>query len=345
MRAMGLTGIRQMKMMEVDDPVLSSARDIRIKISRVGVCGSDVHYYTTGRIGSQVVSYPFIVGHECAGIVTEVGAEVSRFKVGDRVAIDPAMPCGQCDQCLGDRPHTCRKLRFLGCPGQAEGSLSEFIVMPEGSCFPLAEHLTLDEGVLSEPVAIGVYACELAGALDGARIGILGAGPIGLSVLLPALHEGADAVYMTDKIDARLQMAKELGASWTGNPDSEDVVQGIDAAEPYLLDYVFECCGQQEAVDQAIEMLKPGGKLLMIGIPETDRISFEIDKMRRKEICFQNVRRQNECTGKTLDLMETGAIHALPMVTHHFDFEDTKAAFDLVTAYGDGVMKAMIHFN
>lgn len=345
MRAMALTGIRAMEMREAPDPEIKSPTDVLIRILRVGVCGSDVHYYTTGRIGSQVVEYPFAVGHECAGLVEAVGNGVTQVKPGDRVAIEPAMPCFECDQCRAGRPHTCRKLRFLGCPGQAEGSLSEYIVMPEYCCFKLKDATTLEQGVLSEPLAIGVYACQLAGDLQGKRIGILGSGPIGLSVLMPARSAGVDKVYMTDKIDARLDLAKQAGADWTGNVDQINAVQAIEAAEPLLLDYVFECCGQQEAVDQAVHLLRPGGKLVMIGIPEVDRISFQIDLMRRKEICFQNVRRQNECTGKTIDQIEDGTLPAASMVTHHFPFERTKEAFDLVAGYEDGVMKAMITFD
>jgi L-iditol 2-dehydrogenase len=345
MRAMVLTGIRAMEMREVPDPTIEAPTDVLIKISRVGVCGSDVHYYTTGRIGVQVVQYPFAVGHECAGVVEAVGSEVTHVKPGDRVAIEPAMPCFECDQCKGGRAHTCRKLKFLGCPGQAEGSLSEYIVMPEHCCFPLKDETTLEEGVLSEPLAIGVYACKLAGDLKGKRIGILGSGPIGLSVLMPAKAQGVGKVYMTDKIDARLAMAKANGAEWIGNVDQIDAVKAIAEVEPLLLDIVFECCGQQEAVDQAIHMLAPGGKLVMIGIPEVDRISFQIDLMRRKEICFQNVRRQNECTGTTIDQIEDGTLPATAMVTHHFPFERTKEAFDMVAGYQDGVMKAMITFD
>src|SRR5512137_1373554 len=111
--------------------------DVKIRMLVLGICGSDIHYYTTGKIGSQVVQYPFTVGHECAGIVVETGSKVTRVQKGDIIAIEPAMWCGSCDQCLAGRHHTCRKLRFLGCPGQAEGSLSEFIVMPETSCFQL----------------------------------------------------------------------------------------------------------------------------------------------------------------------------------------------------------------
>lgn len=345
MRAMVLTGIRAMEMREVPDPRIEAPNDVLIRIARVGVCGSDVHYYTTGRIGAQVVRYPFAVGHECAGVVEAVGPEVTHVRVGDRVAIEPAMPCFECDQCKAGRAHTCRKLRFLGCPGQAEGSLSEYIVMPEHCCFKLKDETTLEEGVLSEPLAIGVYACQLAGDLQGKRIGILGSGPIGLSVLMPARAQGVGKVYMTDKIDARLELAKQTGADWTGNVDRIDAVKAIEEAEPLLLDYVFECCGQQDAVDQAVRMLRPGGKLVMIGIPEVDRISFQIDLMRRKEICFQNVRRQNECTGRTIDLIEDRTLPAATMVTHHFPFERTKEAFDLVAAYQDGVMKAMITFD
>ena len=345
MRAMVLTGIRAMEMRDVPDPQIQAPNDVLIRIRRVGVCGSDVHYYTTGRIGVQVVEYPFAVGHECAGTVEAVGPEVKDVKVGDRVAIEPAMPCFECDQCKTGRTHTCRKLRFLGCPGQAEGSLSEYIVMPDHCCFKLKDETTLEEGVLSEPLAIGVYACQLAGELKGKRIGILGSGPIGLSVLMPARAQGVGKVYMTDKIDARLALVKEAGADWTGNVDQIDATAAIAEAEPLLLDYVFECCGQQEAVDQAIHMLRPGGKLVMIGIPEVDRISFQIDLMRRKEICFQNVRRQNECTGKTIDQIEDRTLPAAAMVTHHFPFEQTKEAFDLVAGYQDGVMKAMITFE
>jgi len=149
MKAFKLTGIRQMEMMEVSDPQIVNADDVLIRMKTVGVCGSDVHYYETGRIGSQVVQYPFTVGHEGSGIVEAVGATVKTVKPGDRIAIEPAMPCGICDQCLVGRPHTCRKLRFLGCPKQAEGCLSEYIVMPEKSCFKISARTTFDEAALS----------------------------------------------------------------------------------------------------------------------------------------------------------------------------------------------------
>ena len=344
MKSMKLTGIGMMEMMEVPVPAILKDHDVLIRMKRLGVCGSDIHYYTTGRIGSQRVEYPFAVGHEGAGQVESVGRGVTRVKPGDRIAIDPAMPCRECDQCLAGRPHTCRKLRFLGCPGQAEGSLSEYIVMPETSCFRIPDTMSFDEAAISEPLAIGLYAVKRSITMEGAAVGILGFGPIGMSVLLPAKSLGAERVYVTDKIPERLEIATRNGADLTGNPDREDVVDKITRSEPGLLDVVFECCGKQEALDQAFMLLKPGGKLIIIGIPEFDRWSFPVDMARHKEVTIQHVRRQNGAVQPALDMMEKGIISVGDMPTHRFPFHRTKEAFDLVAGYRDGVMKAMIEF-
>ena len=340
-----LTGIRQMEMKEVSTPALLNDRDVRIKMKTLGVCGSDIHYYVSGKIGSQVVSYPYTVGHEGAGEVEAIGKGVTMVKPGDRIAIEPAMPCWECDQCREGRPHTCRNLRFLGCPGQAEGSLSEYIVMPETSCFKIPDHMSYDEAAISEPLAIGLYAVKQSIPMKGAKVGILGFGPIGMSVMLPALALGASEVYVSDKIDERLKIAQENGAALTTNPEREDVVEKIGGKVPELLDVVFECCGQQDAIDTAVDLLKPGGKLMVIGIPEFDRWSFPVDKSRHKELCIQNVRRQNEAVQPALDMMAEGEISVSAMTTHRFSFEKSKEAFDLVAEYGDGVMKAMIDFE
>jgi len=345
MKAMVLTGIRQMEMREVPDPKIVNDTDVLIKLARVGVCGSDIHYYTTGKIGSQVVQYPFPVGHEAAGIVLEVGKAVTAVKPGDEIAVEPAMPCFECDQCRAGRHHTCRKMRFLGCPGQADGCLSELIVMPETSCFPLNGGLVLDDGALSEPLAIGVYAVKQSIPMAGAKVGILGFGPIGMSVMLPAIALGAETIYVTDKVDERLAIAKKNGAVYVGNPDKEDVAAEISKREPLLLDVVFECCGKQEAMENAIDILKPGGKLMLIGIPEFDNWQFSADKGRRKEITITNVRRQNHALLPTLEMMRTKKIDGSLMLTHRFPFSKTKEAFDMVEAYEDGVMKAMIDFD
>ncbi len=342
MKAMVLTDLNAMEMADVEDVHVSSDSDVLLQVGPVGICGSDVHYYESGRIGSKVVQYPYRVGHEFAGTVLEVGKAVTRMKPGDRVAVDPAMPCYTCDQCKIGREHTCRNLRFLGCPGQAEGCLSEYIVMPEASCFPVGPDTSLEHAAIAEPLSIGVYAVVLAGSMKGARVGILGCGPIGLCVMLAAIAEGAESVYVTDKIDERLVQASKSGAAWVGNPDKVDAVREIADCEPQLLDYVFECCGQQDAIDQALQLCKPGGKLLIVGIPREDRFSFHVDSMRHKEICVQNVRRQNQCMQPALDLIESGRMPVDFMITHHYAFEASKEGFDLVASYQDGVIKVMI---
>ncbi len=345
MKALVLTGLSQLEIIEKPVPEIKKPDDVLVQMKSVGVCGSDIHYYKEGKIGSQIVQYPFTIGHEGAGVVVEVGEAVKSIKPGDRIAIEPAMPCFDCEQCNQGRFNTCLNLKFLGCPGQADGCFSEYIVMPAASCFRLDDNITLDEGALSEPLAIGLYAVKLSNiSMKDAKIGILGSGPIGLSVLLPALAEGAENIYMTDKLDERLALASKMGAGWTGNPDKTDVVNEIKKQEPFLLDVVFECCGQQEAIDQAIQLLKPGGKLMIIGIPSFSRWSFDVDDLRRKEISVQNVRRQNESLHETLDMISSKKINPNPMQTHTFSFDQVEKAFELVAGYKDGVIKAMVNF-
>lgn len=342
MKAVVLTGIRKMALIETPIPKLRNSRDVLLKVAVVGVCGSDVHYYTTGRIGSQIVKYPYRVGHECSAVVEKTGRNVSRVKPGDRVAVEPAASCGKCDQCLATRRHTCRNLSFLGTPGQGDGCLCEYIVMPEECCFPIKKKTSLEQAALVEPLSIGVYSAKLALPLKNTRIAILGCGPIGLCTLRSCLKQGAKKIYATDKIGSRLAAARHAGALWTGNPDKQDVVSAILRQEPKQLDTVIECCGQQSAVNQAIELLKPGGKLVLVGIPREDSISFPIDVMRRKEICVQNVRRQNECIQPAIDFIESGKAGLDFMITHRYDLNHVKEAFDLVDKYRDGVIKAMI---
>jgi len=342
MKAAVLTGIRTIEVQEVPEPTLKKDSDVLLRVTSVGICGSDLQYYSTGKIGGDVVRFPFIIGHECVAEVEEVGSGVENLKPGDRVVVDPAVTCGTCDQCLGNRPNTCRNLRFLGCPGQLEGSLAEFIVMPESNCYPLKTGSGTKLSILAEPLSIGIYSLRLLGNSPISSVAILGAGPIGLSVGFAARDKGIDKIYMTDKIDDRLDASRNAGAIWTGNPDRADIVAEIIGIEPSGLDVVFECCGDQEALDQAVDLLKPGGKLMIVGISETDRVTFDAHRLRRKEIAIQNVRRQNGCIPAAIDLISRRMSDLDFMVTHTFRLEDTGKAFDLVENYRDGVIKAVI---
>lgn len=324
-----------MELREVPDPQPPGPGQVLIRVGAVGVCGSDVHYYTTGRIGDQVVQFPFAVGHEGAGVVEAVGDGVLRVTPGQRIAFDPNMPCFDCDQCRKGRHHTCRNTRFLGCPGQVEGCLGELLVMPQESCYPIPDSMSLEEGSLSEPLSIGVYAVKLVGApVLGKAVAVQGCGPIGLCTTLALLDAGAH-VMATDPIPERRKAIRELGA-WSGHP-TEALPE-----EPSL---VFECCGQQEALDQAVRWLTPGGKLMIVGIPEVDHVHFDAHLCRRKEIAVQNVRRQVDCVQPALDAIATGRMPVSKLVTHRYSLEESPQAFELVSRYQDGVIKAMIHVS
>jgi L-iditol 2-dehydrogenase len=345
MNSMVLTGIRKFEFREKPKPNIKKPSDVLLKIRNVGICGSDIHYYSSGRIGDQIIKFPFTIGHEASAIVESVGSRVTRVKPNDRVAIEPALSCGKCDQCKNGRRHTCRDLKFLGCPGELEGCLSEYIVMPQENCYKIGSSMSFIKGALVEPLSIGVYSASFLEKAKGKTIGILGSGPIGLSVLLASRLKGVKKVFMTDKIEDRLITARRAGADWIGNPDLIDIVEKIKNLEPNQLDAVFECAGDEEALDQAVDLLKPGGKLIIVGIPEQNEISFNINKIRRKEISIQNVRRQNNCLQKAIDLISNGKINVDFMATHNFKLKDAPLAFEIVEGYRDAVIKAMINFD
>lgn len=342
MKAALLTGLRRFEIADVPAPAIVRDTDVLIRIRTVGVCGSDIHYYKEGRIGSQIVGYPFTVGHESAGIVEGIGRGVTRVRPGQRIAIDPAVSCGTCDQCVAGREHTCRNLLFLGCPGQLEGCLAEYLVMPEQSCYSIPDHMTFDEAALSEPLAIGVYAVGRSGIGPGAGVVILGSGPIGMSVLHVVRTQRCGKVFITDRIDERLRQAAVCDPDWSGNPDRDDVVAELHRRAPLGLDAVFECSGDPAAILQGVQLLKPGGTLVIVGIPGVDAVALPVHELRRKEITIVNVRRQVHCTQKALDLLASGAVAMDALATHSFTLDRTQDAFDLVSGYKDGVMKAMI---
>ena len=342
MKAALLTGIRRIEVREIPDPGPLKEKEILIRIGAVGVCGSDIHYYQEGRIGDQVVRFPFVVGHECAGTVERIGPSVRRLKPGDRVAVDPAVVCGVCDQCLARRPNTCRHLLYLGTPGQLSGALAERIVIPEANGFFLPSSLTMEEGALIEPLAISIHALKLTGQPLPGAAAVLGAGPIGLCVLLSLRQAGVRAVYVTDKINHRIEVARNAGAYWVGNPEKADIIDRMKSLVPGGFDAVYECSGDPAAFSQAVELLRPGGRLIIIGIPAHDRISLDIHSLRRKEISLHNVRRQRHCIPEAIELIREKRVGVSFMATHRFPLEEARSAFELAAGYRDGVVRALI---
>lgn len=342
MKAALLTGVRALEVREVPRPQIARADDVLVRSRAVGICGSDLHYYLSDSVGTDRVSYPFIPGHECAGVVEAVGGAVRRVKPGDAVVVEPAVSCGDCDQCLAGRPHTCRKLLFLGHYGELTGGMAEFALAPERNCVPLTPGMSAVRGALAEPLSIAVYAAGLAGEVRGRSAAVLGAGPIGLCAVMALKAEGAGLLYATDKVEARVAAAERAGADWAGNPDREEIVGAILSREKTGLDLVFECCGDQEALDQAVLLLKPGGTLVVVGIPLEPRVSFDSGRLRRKEIRVQSVRRQNKCLEKAVEMVREGRLEVDFLATHFFKLEEAREAYETAAARRDGVLKAIV---
>lgn len=343
MKSINLTGLHSLELLDAEKPVIINPDDVLIKIKSVGVCGSDIHYYTLGKIGDQIISYPFRIGHECSGVVESIGTEVNNVQPGNRIAIDPLVSCGKCSQCLSGRFHTCLNQKFLGCPGQLEGALAEFLVLPEKCCYQILSSLSYQQTVLAEPLSIALHALSFISEKEKS-ITILGTGPIGLSVLAASKFYGMKNIYTSDLLNYRNEIALKNGSLYSSNPKKQNIVNEILKFEPEGVDVVFDCCGKQEAIDQAIEILKPGGKLILVGIPEVDQIKFNPHLLRRKEIQIRNVRRQNEKVEEALQMLSAPDFNIDFMITHNFSFTQTKEAFDLVENYSDGVLKAMINF-
>jgi L-iditol 2-dehydrogenase len=339
----------------VEVPSINSAEEVRLRVAHVGICGSDLHYFRHGAIGDQVIKYPFTLGHEGIAVVQEVGTEVRGLKPGDKVVINPAVSCGRCDQCLEGRPHTCRHLQFLGCPGQLEGCLQEYIVMPAKNCFAVSDDL-FPLAVLVEPLAIALYGAHMAGSVKGKRVAVFGCGTIGLGLIRYCFLEGSTIIAATDKVPARLEAARRFGAHWVGNPDQEDIVAKLNSLsalnssfnlaknilEPGQFDLAFDCCGDPKALNQAISLLKPGGQLIIIGIPETNQISFDPHRLRRQEIAIHNVRRQNNFFAPAIEFLKVNRESLSSLITHHFPLPEIQTAFDLASRYESGLIKAII---
>ena len=255
MKVAHFTGPKKLEIFDLPAPKLHRPDAVLLRIDRVGVCGSDVHYYTDGRIGDQVLAYPATLGHECAGTVLEVGAEVDHVRPGQRVAVDPALVCGTCDQCRQGRSNTCRNLQFMGTPGEALGAVAEYRVVPAGNCFPIPDKMTLDEAALVEPLSVSLYAVRLAKISPASRIVIIGLGPIGLGALLCAKATTSCTIYATDLLDERLELARQCGADWAGSARNNAATEAISKEQPGGVDLVFECAGDPLCIDDAQQML------------------------------------------------------------------------------------------
>ncbi len=242
-------------------------KDVLIKMMAVGVCGSDVHYYAHGRVGEFVVEKPIVLGHECAGMVAQVGDEVTDFKVGDRVAIEPGEPCRECEYCKSGQYNLCPHMEFMATPPY-DGAFCEYVSHPADFLYHLPDSVTYEQATLVEPFSVGLQACKRADIKPGSTVVIMGMGPVGLMAVVAAKAYGATNIIVSDLEDNRLEAAKRLGATTAINIKNEDVVERIkELTDGQGVNYAIETAGNPIALRSALNSLKDGGTLAIVGLP------------------------------------------------------------------------------
>jgi len=305
-----------------------------------GICASDLHYWLHGRIHDQVIrSYPFTLGHECAGTITAIGPGVTDLKSGQRVAVEPAVACGHCPPCLAGRENICPNVRFLATPPY-HGALRETILIPARNVEPIPDSISFEAAALAEPLGVGIHATRLAAVAPGETIAIFGAGAIGFSVAFAARARDAARIIFAEPVPERRTLAIQLGFEAIPlSPDPVTVLRDLTGGGP---DIAFEAAGDPQAMNAAVQAPRLGGKAAIIGIPVEDAVSLDIHRMRRSELTLFNCRRSNRTLHDAITLLTHTAKDMQRIATHRFPVHDAEHAFDLAARRAEGLVKAML---
>jgi L-iditol 2-dehydrogenase len=283
--------------------------DVLVEIAAVGVCGSDVHYYEEGRIAERVVRAPHVLGHESAGRVVDAGERVTKHRVGDRVALEPGLPCGRCRECRTGAYNLCREVRFLGAP-PTDGAFTRYVAMHEDFAHALPDALSDEAGALMEPLSVALWACEKAGVRAGDRVLVTGAGPIGLLVVQVARARGATEVFVTDLNPHRLELARSLGAT----------------TEVGEADALIECSGHPQALHDGIAALRPAGTAVLVGMGGGPDVAVPLSVIQTREIWLTGTFRYANTYPAAIALAASGAVDLEAIITGHFALDEVDAA-------------------
>ena len=340
-KAVYMTGLNKMEMREVEVPKIKEDQ-VLVKLEYVGICGSDVHYLEHGSIGDFVVNGDFILGHECAGEIIEIGSKVTDLSIGDKVALEPGATCGQCEFCKSGKYNLCPDVEFLATPPY-HGCLENYIAFPANMCFKLPSNITSKEGALVEPLAVGMHAAAQGNVKLGDSVVILGSGCIGLVTLLACKAYGATDITVVDIMPKRLEYAMKLGATRVINAKEEDAVAKIDEITGGKgVDVVIETAGSRITIQQTAYLVKRGGTVVLVGMAPEDIIDYNFAKIMGKEATITSVFRYRNIYPKAINAIAKGIIDVSGIVTHEFDFTDTATAFDFVINNKNDVVKAVI---
>lgn len=347
MWAARLHGAKDLRIDRVPLPPPPEPREVLLQVNVTAICGSDLHTYLHGQIGDTELKSPLILGHEFSATVIVSGPDARDgtghpLKVGERVAVDPSIPCGECEFCRKGHPNLCRNLRFCGL-WPDDGSLREFMLMPGRNCFPVPDSIDDIEAALLEPLGIAIHAVDLAKLKIEESVAVLGAGPIGLMILEITQLAGAHPIIVTERLPWRVDMARRYGADIVIDITKEDPVQAVmEATDGRGADVVFEAAWGGEAVAQAAEMACPGGQLVLVGIPSDDVMTMRASAARRKGLTIKMCRRMKHIYPRAIRLAKQGKVHLLDMVTHRFPLDRAAEAFELSAHYRDNIVKAVI---
>jgi len=321
MKAGVLYDVYDLRVEEIDKPEVQD-EEVMIKVKANGICGSDVHFYKEGELGPFVVNEPYVPGHECSGEIVDLGRKVKGIERGDRVVVEPGIPCRKCEFCKEGKYNLCPEVVFLSAP-PIDGTFSEYVSIPYDFVYKIPSSMTYWEGALVEPAAVGVHACNRAGVTAGNSVAVLGVGPIGLLTLQAAKSFGATQILVVDILDQRLNMAGELGAHSTINATEEDVTQRIlEAIEGKGIDIVFETAGSIQTSQLAVKVAKRGGTVVHVGWANSKKFEYNIAEVMEKELDIIGINRYANAFSTTINLINDGKIKVKPLITHDFKLEN-----------------------
>lgn len=338
-----LTELEKIEFGEVEVPKIKS-NEVLVKMESIGICGSDLHYYSHGKIGDFIVEFPFILGHECAGTIVEAGSDVTHLKVGDRVALEPGVPCGSCEFCLSGKYNLCPDVKFFATPPY-DGCLMNYVSHPAQFAFKLPDNVSSVEGALVEPLAIGVNAALTGGVKLSDSVVIFGAGCIGLVSLLASKAYGATQVIVVDVIEKRLEVAKGMGAV-TLNAKECDVVAEIKKLTGNKgAQVVIDCAGTNTTICQTVHVAKPGGTIVLVGLACDSVSGLNIGPISTKELTIKSIFRYRNLYPTAIAAIADGKIDISGIISDIYKFEDTPKAFAETLKNAQNIVKSVIVFD
>jgi L-iditol 2-dehydrogenase len=317
--------------------------EVQVRVHSVGICGSDLHAATEGRVGDSPCEYPMVLGHEPSGTVAAIGEGVTGWSAGDRVALEPALYCYHCEFCRSGRHNVCANIRFYSNPG-LPGFFRQRMNLPAINLVALPEGLALEAATLVEPLAIALHSMKVAAIRIGETTAVFGAGPIGLLTIACLKVAGASRIFAVEPVATRREMALRMGADEALDPLRTDAVRDIRAATGGRgVDCAIDCAARDGTTNLAIRATCNGGRVALTGIHSEEMVPFEVSPMRRKELAILNVRRSNHESHDALRLLVDRIAWFAPLVTHTRPLEGIAEAFRLNERYEDGVGKLVIH--